>query len=113
MFKGNGCFKTACLGMVILAVLFVLYSIGTVSDGTENKAQPFEVVTKSGNVTLHLGMPKDSVILLVGEPYEFRSFSLGNRVIYEIGYQVKVKEKDHTDLSFRFENGKLESFRQD
>ena len=73
--------KTACLGMVILAVLFVLYSIGTVSDGTDNKSQPFEVVTKSGNVTLHLGMPKDSVILLVGEPYEFRSFSLGNRVI--------------------------------
>ena len=97
--------------MVILAVLFVLYSIGTVSDGTDNKSQPFEVVTKSGNVTLHLGMPKDSVILLVGEPYEFRSFSLGNRVIYEIGYQVK--EKGYTDLTFTFENGKLESFRQD
>jgi len=51
------------------------------------------------------------LLLLVGEPYEFRSFSLGNRVIYEIGYQVK--EKGYTDLSFRFENGKLESFRQD
>ena len=48
-------------------------------------------------------------LVLIGN--EFRSFSLGNRVIYEIGY--KVKEKGHTDLSFRFENGKLESFRQD
>ena len=53
------------------------------------------------------------LLLLVGEPYEFRSFSLGNRVIYEIGYQVKVKEKGYTDLTFTFENGKLESFRQD
>lgn len=111
MFNGNGCLKIGCLGMVVMAVLFVLYSVAGVSDGTDTRAQPFEVVTKSGSVTLHLGMPKDSVILLLGEPDETSAHSLGNNVINEIGYDVK--DKGYADLTFRFKNGKLESFNQD
>ena len=111
MFKDNGCFKNGCLGMVLLAVLFVIYSICVVSDTPERESQPFEVVTKTGNVTLHLGMPKDSVILLLGEPDESEAYSIGSIIINEIGY--KVKDKGFADLTFRFENGKLDSFRQE
>ena len=37
-------------------------------------------------------------------------YSLGNRIIEEIGY--KINSKSYADLTFRFENGELESFRQ-
>lgn len=56
-------------------------------------------------------MPKDSVIMLVGEPDKSEAHSIGSIIINEIGY--KVKNKGYADLTFRFENGKLESFRQD
>ena len=56
-------------------------------------------------------MPKDSVILLLGEPDESEAYSIGSIIINEIGY--KVKDKGFADLTFRFENGKLDSFRQE
>ena len=51
------------------------------------------------------------MVLLLGEPDETSAHSLGNTVINEIGYEVKTK--GYADLTFRFENGKLKSFRQD
>ncbi len=110
MFNNLGCFGKGCLGVFVCVVLFVVYSIFIVSGNSEPKAQPFDVETKTGKVTLHLGMPKDSVILLLGEPDESEAHSIGSLIINEIGY--KVKDKGYADLTFRFENGKLESFRQ-
>lgn len=112
MINSRGCLKIGCLGIIILCVLFVVYSISVVSDDTSSyNTQPFEVVTKTGKVSLHLGMPKDSVVLLLGDPDESSAHSFGNTIIDEIGY--KVKGKSYADLNFRFENGKLESFRQE
>ena len=39
-----------------------------------------------------------------------KSIVVSGDIINEIGY--KVKDKGYADLTFRFENGKLESFRQ-
>ena len=62
-------------------------------------------------VNLHLGMPKDSVILLIGKPDDYNSHSISNIIIEEIGY--KVKNDVVEDLTFTFEDGKLKSFTQD
>lgn len=109
MFNNLGCFGKGCLSFICFLIL--VFAVFWFSSGSsEPKAQPFEVETKTGKVTLHLGMPKDSVILLLGEPDESEAHSIGSLIINEIGY--KVKDKSYADLSFRFENGKLESFRQ-
>lgn len=101
--------KMGCLICMLLFAILAIYSWFSVVDSTE-KQIPFEVVTKMGSVSLHLGMPKDSVILLIGKPDNYESYSLGNRIIEEIGY--KINSKSYADLTFRFENGELESFRQ-
>lgn len=110
MFNNQGCLGKGCLGIFVCFFLFVLVVFWTASGSSEPKAQSFEVVTKTGKATLHLGMPKDSVVLLLGEPDESVAHSFGDDIINEIGY--KVKDKGYADLTFRFENGKLESFRQ-
>lgn len=109
--------KIGCLSCLLLfALLIVAYFSGTFylmsSDETNSiKPTPFEVVTKKGLVKLHLGMPKDSVILLIGKPDNYNSHSVGSTVVEEVGYVIKSKNCE--DLSFHFENGVLESFRQD
>lgn len=110
MFNNLGCFGKGCLGIFVCVLVFVLVVFWSASGSSEPKTQPFEVETKTGKVTLHLGMPKDSVILLLGEPDESEAHSFGSDIINDIGY--KVKDKGYADLTFRFENGKLESFRQ-
>ena len=110
MFNNLGCFGKGCFGLFVCILVFVLVVFWSASGSSEPKTQPFEVETKTGKVTLHLGMPKDSVILLLGEPDESEAHSFRGGIINEIGY--KVKDKGYADLTFRFENGKLESFRQ-
>ncbi len=68
------------------------------------------MLTKKGKVTLHTGISKDSVIILVGEPDKISSHSSGSNIIENIGY--KVKNEDFTDLNFEFKNGVLVSFVQ-
>lgn len=106
--------KNGCMGcLLVFGVLMLIYLIGTfafMSGSSEKEVPQFEVMTKKGMVKLHLGIPKDSVILLVGTPDDSNSHSMGN-TIYET-LQYKVKNDDYCDLSFEFENGKLESFSQ-
>ncbi len=111
------CLRRGCMGiLLVFGALFLLYifvTIWYVSDAaiSEDNSRPFEIVTKKGPVTLHLGMPKDSVILLVGKPDDIRSHSdIGDDIIEEFGYNVK--DKGFNDLTFTFENGKLKEFRQ-
>ena len=107
--------KIGCLSfLLIIGILFFVYLVATFymmsSPSSSSKQTPFEVRTKNGLVKLHLGIPKDSVILLIGEPDDYQSHSIGNTIIEEIGYNVNNER--YEDLNFTFEDGKLQSFSQ-
>ena len=76
----------------------------------EAEVQYIEVKGKKGNVTLHTGMSKDSVRILVGKPdkVELRPFNFST--LEEWGY--KIKNNYITDLEISFEAGKLTSVRE-
>lgn len=114
-------------GMVVGALL--LYAIGfrkessvrkqlgrelieTLSQNLANQeaeVQYIEVKGKKGNVTLHTGMTKDSVRILVGKPDNVELRSYGN-ALEDWGY--KIRNKYVPDLEINFEAGKLKSLRQ-
>jgi len=76
----------------------------------EEEVQYIEVNGKKGNVTLHTGMTKDSVRILVGKPdkVELRPFNFST--LEEWGY--KIKDNYMPDLEISFEAGKLTRLRQ-
>lgn len=87
--------------------------IEKLSDNSANQdaeVQYIEVKGKKGNVTLHTGMPKDSVRLLVGKPDNVALRSYGN-ALEDWGY--KIRSNYVPDLEINFEAGKLKSLRQD
>jgi hypothetical protein len=77
----------------------------------EAEVQYVEVKGKKGNVTLHTGMPKDSVQILVGKPDKVDLHSIGNTTYETWGY--KLKNNYLSDLDIEFKDGKLKSIRQD
>ena len=62
--------------------------------------QYIEVTGKKGDVTLHTGMPKDSV-----KPDEVNLYEIDNTHHEKWGY--KLKEEYTADLKIDFENGEL------
>lgn len=76
----------------------------------EAEVQYIEVKGKRGNVTLHTGMTKDSVRILVGKPDNVELRSYGN-ALEDWGY--KIRNNYVPDLEINFEAGKLISLRQD
>jgi hypothetical protein len=90
-----------------------LQLIEKLSDNSANQdaeVQYIEVKGKKGNVTLHTGMTKDSVRLLVGKPDNVALRSYGN-ALEDWGY--KIRNNYVPDLEINFEAGKLKSLRQD
>ncbi len=75
----------------------------------EPEVQYIEVRGKKGNVTLHTGMSKDSVRILVGKPDEVELRSYGN-ALEDWGY--KIRNNYVSDLKINFEDAKLKSLRQ-
>lgn len=75
----------------------------------EPEVQYIEIRGKKGNVTLHTGMSKDSVRILVGKPDEVELRSYGN-ALEDWGY--KIRNSYLSDLKIYFEDGKLKSLRQ-
>ena len=75
----------------------------------EAEAQCIEVKGKKGNVTLHTGMTKDSVRILLGKPDNVELRSYGN-ALEDWGY--KIRNNYVPDLEINFEAGKLKSLRQ-
>lgn len=75
----------------------------------EAEVQYIEVKGKKGNVTLHTGMKKDSVRMLVGKPDNVGLRSYGN-ALEDWGY--KIRNNYVPDLEINFEAGKLKSLRQ-
>lgn len=89
--------------------------IEALSDNLENlnqeaEVQYVEVKGKKGNVTLHTGMPKDSVRILVGKPDKVDLHSIGNAAYETWGY--KLRNNYLSDLDIEFKDGKLKSIRQ-
>lgn len=77
----------------------------------EAEIQYIEVKGKKGNVTLHTGMPKDSVKMLVGKPDKVDLHTIGNTAYESWGY--KLRNNYLTDLDIDFKDGKLKSVQQD
>lgn len=76
----------------------------------EAEVQYIEVKGKRGNVTLHTGMIKDSVRILVGKPDNVALRSYGNALE---DWAYKIRNSYVPDLEINFEAGKLKSLRQD
>jgi hypothetical protein len=76
----------------------------------DTEVQYVEVKGRKGNVTLHTGMTKDSVRILLGKPDNVALRSYGN-ALEDWGY--KIRNKYIPDLEINFEDGKLKSLRQD
>jgi hypothetical protein len=77
----------------------------------ETEVQYIEVKGKKGNVTLHTGMTKDSVKILVGKPDEVNLDEIGNTHFEKWGY--KLKNKYISDLDIDFKDGRLNGARQE
>lgn len=76
----------------------------------EPEVQYVEVEGKKGNITLHTGMPKDSVQKLVGKPDKVDLDLIGNTAYETWGY--KLKNNYISDLDIEFIDGKLKSVRK-
>jgi hypothetical protein len=84
----------------------------------EAEIQYIEVKGKKGNVTLHTGMPKDSVQILVGKPDQVSLNTYGSSTHESWGYKINnkhglPKEYQISDLDIDFVDGKLKNVRQD
>ena len=72
-------------------------------DEPERPVQYFQVRSKKAKATIHTGMPKDSVILLLGQPTEFISTSYHDEITYRYG------SYDLNYLQIEFRNGRISS----
>ena len=63
----------------------------------------FQVRSKDRHATIHTGMSKDSVILLLGQPTEFHSSNYLDEITYRYG------KYDLNSLRIEFEKGKVSS----
>lgn len=113
-----GCgFIAGAIFMLILMVAFFYFNTSQELDEAykdyeesakveQQDIRTFNVRSKKGKATIHTGMPKDSVILLLGEPTEFMSNEYVDNISYRYGnYDLKVLQID-------FENGKVKSVSQ-
>ena len=113
-----GCgFIAGAIFMLILMVAFFYFNTSQELDEAykdyeesakveQQDIRTFNVRSKKGKATIHTGMPKDSVILLLGEPTEFMSNEYMDNISYRYGnYDLKVLQID-------FENGKVKSVSQ-
>ena len=127
--------STFIIGMIAGAVLlyvtqFTINKRTKISDEEKLRQQLIETLTnkftdinkvseshyidvngKKGLVTLHTGMPKDSVKLLIGKPDEVRLNEIYNTHYEKWGY--KINNNNFADLYVDFENGILAGVRQD
>ena len=106
------------IGGVITGVLLTLFFLFVLALGVKSKQnvgenaqiQYIDVKGRKGNVTLHTGMQKDSVLILVGKPEEVRLNTIGNTTYETWGY--KLRNKYVSDLNIEFEDGELKGVRQ-
>lgn len=64
-----------------------------------------KVKTSKGIVTLHKGMPRDSVYFMLGNPASFETHTYQGHILELSGY--RIKSKTIPDLLITFEDGVL------
>lgn len=84
----------------------------------QKEIQYVEVKGKKGNVTLHTGMSKDSVRILVGKPDAVSLYEIGNIHFEKWGYKITNKfgvptQYQIPDLNIDFKDGRLDGVRQE
>ena len=94
-----------------LFLIMITFSAPVDLSEVDGNVTTVEITGKNGVVTLYIGMPKDSVKLLVGKPDEVDLRELG-RTYYET-WRYNIKNNYSPDLRIEFEDGKLEGLRQD
>lgn len=77
-----------------------------ITEDTPKRVRYFQVRSKKGKATIHTGMPKDSVILLLGQPSEFMSTDYIDYIAYRYG------NFDSNYLRIEFKEGKVNSVSQ-
>lgn len=116
-----GCGFLAGIAVAIFAMVILGYSMSSNSPimfdegkqksvidyGSEDSdVRYFDVKSKKGEARIHIGMPKDSVIMLLGKPSQFISTEYSNEITYEFG------PYDTNFLTIDFKDGKVSSVMQ-
>lgn len=101
---GCGCL----LGVVLTFISFVIIGLALPFSATKKTpVQYFQVQSGKGSATIHTGMSKDSVILLLGQPTEFRTNDYTDVITYRYGDLISKR------LRIEFDNMKVVSVTQD
>lgn len=112
-----GCGFLAGVGATILAIfIFGMFMTrnnlpyynndDSINEFEKKDIRYFYVKSKKGEAKIHTGMPKDSVIMLLGKPNGYNSTEYLDEITYEYGpYNTNM-------LSIEFENGKVSGVRQ-
>lgn len=126
--KRNGCLtdtlKVGCgfiLG-IICTVLFLMFYANVMApkevdeedeedtpmtySSPDGDTQYYKVTSQKGKATIHTGMSKDSVMLLLGDPTGFMSFEDFDMITYEYG------DAGRHVLQIKFNKGKVGSVMQ-
>ena len=99
----------------VVATLFFAFIVSLGSNQKEQienrkTIQKVEVKGKKGRVSLYVGIPKDSVELLLGKPDDVRLNTLSTDTYEDWGY--KLKNSYIPDLEISFKNGRMTSVDQ-
>lgn len=99
-------------GILVTFFILLAISISFISNNSNNEVQVqyIEIKGKNGNVTVHTGMSKDSVQILVGKPDNLDLIEIGHTHHENWGY--KLKNEYASDLIIEFEDGKLNGVHQ-
>ena len=88
----------------------LLQSLYLSNQSQVNNVQYVEIRGKKGVVTIHTGMPKDSVKIMVGKPDQVDLRNIAGVPYEDWGY--KITNEYVSDLDLEFEDGKLINVRQ-
>lgn len=99
-FMGLGC----ATGIAVVFIIFVAITYFSFSGGGSKEIRYFDVTTTKGTFNLHLYMPKDSVIMLLGQPDDKRMHTMAGDIMETLEYNKANSDK----LRLNFTNGSLE-----
>lgn len=105
----TSCLKLGCGFIMALWIIsfFIAFALALFEDEETEPAEYFQVTNGKKEVTIHTGMPKDSVILLLGQPTEFDKTKYWDEITYKYGAMGLCR------LTVKFEEGKVSSVQKD
>ena len=105
----TSCLKLGCGFIMALWIIsfFIAFALALCGNEEAYPIEYFQVTNGKKEVTIHTGMSKDSVIVLLGQPTEFDSNNYRDEITYNYGMMGL------NSLTIEFENGKVSSVRKD